>query len=56
MLSNFADHIIFSYELCNHYTGFPSVDVLNVVFEYLEPGINDQNIILYNNQKNNQES
>ena len=51
MRSHFTDHVIFSNELCNHYTGFPSVDVLNAVFEYLDPGVNSENVILYNYQK-----
>ena len=39
MRSHFTDHVISSNELCNHYTGFSSVDVLNAVFEYLDSGI-----------------
>ena len=45
------NHVISSNELCSHYTVFPSVDVLNAVFEYLDPGVNSENIILYNYQK-----
>ena len=48
MQSNFTDQVISSNELCNHYAGLPSVDVLNAVFEYLDPGINSENVILYN--------
>ena len=52
MRSHFTDHVISSNELCNHYTGFPSVDALNAVFEYLEPGINNsEKFIFYNYQK-----
>ena len=51
MRSHFTDHVISSNKLCNHYTGFPSVDVLNAVFEYSDPGINSENVILYNYQK-----
>ena len=51
MRLHFTDHVISSNELCNHYTGFSSVDVLNAVFEYLELGINSENVILYNYQK-----
>ena len=39
MRSHFADHVISLNELCNYYTGFSSVDVLNAVFEYLDSGI-----------------
>ena len=56
MRSHFTDPVIFSNELCNHYTGFPSVDVLNVVFEYLDPGVNSENVILYNYQKSKNDS
>ena len=41
ILSHFGDCVIFTSELSSHYAGFPSFDVLNVVFEYLDPGIND---------------
>ena len=42
MRSHFTDHVISSNELCNHYTGFLSVDILNAVFEYLDPGVNSE--------------
>ena len=52
MRSHFTYHAISSNELCNDYTGFPSVDVLNEAFEYLDPGIiTSENVILYNYQK-----
>ena len=35
----------------NHYAEFPSADVLNALFEYLDPSINSENVILYNYQK-----
>ncbi|XP_065654661.1 uncharacterized protein LOC136081285 [Hydra vulgaris] len=38
-------------ESCNHYTGFPSINILKAVLEFLDPGENGRNIILYNNQK-----
>ena len=47
MRSHFTDYVISSNGLCNHYTGFPSVDVLNAVFEYLDPGINSENVSRY---------
>ena len=47
MRSHFTDQVISSNELCNHCTGFPSVDVLNAVFEYLDPGINSENVSRY---------
>ena len=51
MRSHFTDQVISSNELCHHYTGLLSVDVLNTVFEYLDPGINSENVFLYNYQK-----
>ena len=49
--SHFTDHVISSNELCNHYTGFPSVVALNPDFEYLDHGINSKKVVLYNYQK-----
>ena len=56
MWSHFTDHVISSNELCNHYTGVPSVDVLNAFFEYLDLGINSENVVLYNYQKTKNDS
>ena len=56
MRSHFIDHVVFSIELCNHYTGFPSVDILNTVFEYLDPGVDSEKIILYNCQETKNDS
>lgn len=56
MRSHFMDHVLSSDNMCNHYTGFPSVNVLNAVFYYLDAGPNSENVILYNYQKNKQES
>ncbi|XP_065675127.1 uncharacterized protein LOC136091454 [Hydra vulgaris] len=47
----FTDHIMENDESCNHYTGFPSINILKAVLEFLDPGENGRNIILYNNQK-----
>ena len=52
----FTDYVIYSNELCNHYTGFPSLHVLNAVFEYLDLGINNENVFLYNYQKTRNDS
>ena len=49
--SHFTDHVISSNELCNHYTGFPSVVALNPDFEYLDHGNNSKKVVLYNYQK-----
>ena len=56
MRSYFTDNVISSNKQCNHYTGFSSVDVLNTVFEYLDHGINSENVILYNYQKTKNDS
>ena len=38
--------------LCNHYTAFPSLARLYTVFEFIDPGVNGENVILYQNQEN----
>nr|XP_012562439.1 uncharacterized protein LOC105847414 [Hydra vulgaris] len=47
----FTDHVMENNENCNHYTGFPSINILKAVLEFLDPGENGRNIILYNNKK-----
>ena len=37
--------------VCNNYTGFPTNIILEAVFEYLDPGKNRENVVLYNSQK-----
>ena len=37
-------------ELCNHYTGFTTQERLNIIYDFLNPGIDGENIILYDNQ------
>ena len=37
---------------CKHYTGFPTNERLSAVYEFLNPGINGENVILYDNQVN----
>ena len=37
-------------ELCNHYTGFTTQERLNIIYHFLNPGIDGENIILYDNQ------
>lgn len=51
MRSHFTDHVISSNEFCKNYTAFPSVDVLNSIFKYLDRGFNSENVVLYNSQK-----
>ena len=38
----------------NHYTGFPSKLVFHTVFNYLNPGENGENVLLYNSQSANE--
>ena len=33
-------------ELCNHYTGFTTQERLNIIYDFLNPGIDGENIIL----------
>ena len=47
---SFNAHIVKLDENCKHYTGFPSVKRLKTVYEFLNPGNNGENIILYNSQ------
>ena len=46
------DEVLSSDSLCNHYTGFPSISRMQAVFEFLDAGINGQNVILHQNQGN----
>ena len=41
-----------SSDACNHYTGFPTNERLSAVYEFLNPGINGENVIMYDNQVN----
>lgn len=38
--------------ICSHYTGFPTLNRLYTVFEFIDTGSNGQNVILYQNQDN----
>ena len=44
--------VLSSDDMCNHYTGFPSISRLKSVFEFLDTGDNGENVILYQNQGN----
>ena len=37
---NFCDYVLSSDKICNHYTGFPSVEILEVILNFLDPGKN----------------
>ena len=43
-------------ELCNHYTGFTTQERLNIIYDFLNPGIDGENIILYDNQDKHNKS
>ena len=47
----FYQYILQNDKICNHYTGFPTNTILQAVFQYLDPGESDENVVLYNSQK-----
>ena len=42
-------------EICNHYTGFPSVKILEDILNFLDSGKNGENMVLYNSQLANED-
>ena len=52
---NFCGYVLFSDKICNHYTGFPSVKILEAILNFLEPGKNGENMVLYNSQLVNED-
>ena len=50
--SGIKSEIELSDAACNHYTGFPTNERLSAVYEFLNPGINGENVIMYDNQVN----
>ena len=52
---NFCDYVLSSDKICNHYTGFPSVKILEAILNFLDPGKNGENMVLYNSQLANED-
>ena len=52
---NFCDYVLSSDKICNHYTGFPSVKILEAILNFLDPGKNGENMVLYNSQLTNED-
>ena len=50
--SGIKSEIELSDATCNHYTGFPTNERLSAVYDFLNPGINGENVIVYDNQVN----
>ena len=50
----FVKHVIENDDNCRHYTGFPSVEQLNNLYEYLDPGPRGENVVMYNTTTNSQ--
>ena len=50
----FIEHVMKNDKNINHYTAFPSRVILDSLFEYLNPGENGENILLYNSQSANE--
>ena len=53
---SFVQPILSSNKSCNHYTGIPFIGILNAIYKYLDPGVNGENVILYNNQEIRQDT
>ena len=49
-----VQHVLKNDRNINHYTGFPAKVVFDSLLEYLNPGKNDENILLYNSQSANE--
>ena len=43
---NVCDYVLSSNKICNHYTGFPIVKILEVILNFLDPGKNGKNMVL----------
>ena len=52
---NFCDSVLSSCKISNQYTGFPSVKILEVIFNFLDPGKNGRNMVLYNSHLANED-
>ena len=46
--STFLKHVIENDDNCRIYTGFPSVEQLNNIYRYLDPGPRGENVVMYN--------
>ena len=51
--NKFVEHVLSSDKLCKHYTSFPSTNILNCVFDLIDPGVNGENIVLINSKLSN---
>ena len=40
---NSCDYVLSSDKICNHYTGFPGVKILEAILNFLDPGKNGKN-------------
>ena len=52
---NCCDYVLSSDKICNHYTSFLSVEILETILNFLDPGKNDKNVILYYSQLANED-
>lgn len=48
---SFKEHVMSSDKNCNHYTGMPSTEILTALLDFIDPGIDGANIILYNSRE-----
>ena len=45
---DFVNYVFENDENCRHYTGFPSVQLLQNIYQYSDPGPNGENVVVYN--------
>ena len=53
--SNFCGYVLPSDKICDHYIGFPSVKILETIFNFLDAGKHGENMIFYNSQLANED-
>ena len=46
------EEVLSSDIMCNHYTGFPSISRMQAIFNFLDAGVNGENVVLQQNQGN----
>ena len=51
----FCYYVLSSDKIRNHYTGFSNVKILEAILNFLDPGKNGENILLYNSQLANED-
>ena len=52
---NFCGYVLSFDKICNHYTTLPNVKILEAILNFLDPGKNCKNMVLYNSQLANED-